>query len=316
MQTYKLIPLSKSIIKLIPGVTRLRGNRGTGGTNSSRYCYKVWLTHFHFWCRHRPGLPGTVAELGPGDSLGIGLAALLSGCSRLYALDVHKYWNTGRNLKIFDELVEMFRNRAEMPGKEEFPNVNPQIGESGFPKERLTDAVMADCLNEKRLAGIRAEIENPENPENKYIYCKIPWYAADIINAESVDFIYSQAVLEHVEDLDNTYRAMWEWLKPGGLMSHTIDFSAHHLFADKWNGHWTFSDLEWKIIIAKGRFFLNRCPASVQLGIHEKYRFRVLEYIPKTVGNTLSRKELAKKFRDMQEDDLTTRGVYILSEKE
>lgn len=316
MQTYKILPLAKSIVKLIPGATRLRRQCGTGGTNISRYCYTVWFTHFHFWSKYRPGIPETVAELGPGDSLGIGLAALLSGCSRLYTLDVHKYWNTERNLEIFDELVTMFRNKTEIPGKEEFPRINPQLGNRKFPTDRLTDNILTASLNETRVAEIRAEIENPENPKNRYIYCKIPWYASDIINEGSVDFIYSQAVLEHVEDLGNTYAAMYEWLKPHGIMSHTIDFSAHHLFRDLWNGHWTFSDYEWKIILGKSNFFLNRAPVSIQLDLHKNYRFQILEYIPKTVENGLKRSELAKRFRNFGEEDLTTRGAYILSEKE
>jgi hypothetical protein len=69
----------------IPGLRGLMGRR-TGGTVSARYCYSVSLRHLSFL--QRRGLRTTfktIVELGPGDSLGIGLAALLSGVERYMA---------------------------------------------------------------------------------------------------------------------------------------------------------------------------------------------------------------------------------------
>ncbi|MBM4372890.1 MAG: hypothetical protein FJ098_14650, partial [Deltaproteobacteria bacterium] len=70
------------IATFVPGV-RFLDRRGTGGTGSARYCYSVWLRHLVL-AKDRGLLdqvPATVAELGPGDSIGIGLAALLSGAT-------------------------------------------------------------------------------------------------------------------------------------------------------------------------------------------------------------------------------------------
>jgi hypothetical protein len=68
-------PLLKGIATHLPGTNRVLPSRGTGGTTSARYCCSVWLRHIS--CAHENGLstrPEVVAELGPGDSLGIGLA--------------------------------------------------------------------------------------------------------------------------------------------------------------------------------------------------------------------------------------------------
>ena len=74
---------------------------------------------------------------------------------------------------------------------------------------------------------------------------KAPWNAPDVIDDASVDLIFSQAVLEHVDDLQGVYAAMRKWLKPDGIMTHQIDFKCHGK-ANAWNGHWTYSDFVWR----------------------------------------------------------------------
>jgi hypothetical protein len=92
----------------VPGLRRLTG-RTTGGTVSARYCYSVWLRHLCML--HRHGLPTqfeTVVELGPGDSLGVGLAALLTGAERYIALDALRYDDIRR-----EKLAHRFRHLTD-----------------------------------------------------------------------------------------------------------------------------------------------------------------------------------------------------------
>ena len=59
---------------------------------------------------------GPVVELGPGDSLGVSLAALLSGARRVTALDVVAHNDPERDWRVFDELNALFKLRADVPG--------------------------------------------------------------------------------------------------------------------------------------------------------------------------------------------------------
>ena len=80
-----------------------KGATGTGGTNSDRYCYSVWLRHLILL--NKNGLtkcPQSVAEIGPGDSIGMGIAALISGADEYYAFDIIPHANIEMNLKIFE----------------------------------------------------------------------------------------------------------------------------------------------------------------------------------------------------------------------
>src|SRR5215467_3958939 len=85
-------------------------NTSTGGTTSARYCYSVWMRHL---CSVSKTLgvirPRCVAELGPGDSLGIGLAAMLCGADHYYALDRMPFANAASNIAILDELATLLR---------------------------------------------------------------------------------------------------------------------------------------------------------------------------------------------------------------
>ena len=103
----KIRPLLTGIASYVPGLYKFSSTaRGTGGTNSARYCYSVWLRHL--FMAKLNGLtthPDVIAELGPGDSLGIGLAALLSGANKYYAFDAVQYATNKRNFEIFYELV-------------------------------------------------------------------------------------------------------------------------------------------------------------------------------------------------------------------
>ena len=80
------------------------------------------------------------------------------------------------------------------------------------------------------------------------------------LRPQSVDLILSQAVLEHVDDLEAVYRAMRIWLRQGGYLSHEIDFRSHDL-TDDWNGHWACNELLWRIARGKKPYLIIDSPA-------------------------------------------------------
>lgn len=306
----------KGIATYLPGLGRFACRR-TGGTDSARYCYSVWLRHLVMV--HRAGLetrPKVVAELGPGDSIGTGLAALLSGAEKYYALDVVKYADTQANLDIFDELVSLFAERQPIPDTDEFPAITPHLPSCEFPRDILTDARLGDLLAPSRVRAIRDAVTNHENAgaggvEIRYF---APWNDSSVIRSESVDMIFSQAVLEHVEDLAGTYKALYRWLKSGGFMSHQIDLASHGL-SGKWNGHWAYSHLVWKLIRGSRPWLINREPYSTHRSLIEKNGFEIVHEIKAAEASEIARSRLARRFRNMSDDDFKTRTAYILARK-
>ena len=141
---------------------------------------------------------------------------------------------------------------------------------------------------------------------------KAPWTAPDVIDDGSVDLIFSQAVLEHIDDLRGVYAAMRRWLKPDGIMSHQIDFKCHGK-ANAWNGHWTYTDFVWKVIVGRRSYLLNRQPHSVHVNLMEQSGFKILDDTIFRSASQLRREELAARFRALSDDDLTTSGAFIVA---
>ena len=91
-------------------------NRGRGGAPQAAYCDGGWLKPLALLrAAGCVEVPASVAELGPGDSLGTGLAALLSGADTYHALDTRRFSEHARNERVLDELLELFRSRAPRP---------------------------------------------------------------------------------------------------------------------------------------------------------------------------------------------------------
>ena len=206
----KAKPMILGLATYIPGMSHII-SKGTRGTDSARYCYSVWLRHLVM--AHNNGLstePKVIAELGPGSSIGVGLAALISGAEKYYALDVIEHANTQRNLEVFDELVTLFKRKEEIPGEVEFPLVKPYLTSYEFPNYTLNDDRLSTVLNNARIDLIRKSIMDMDADDSMIRY-RVPWFKSDVIETGSVDMIYSQAVLEHVDDLRSSYKVLYSF---------------------------------------------------------------------------------------------------------
>ena len=308
----KIRTLLGGISSHIPGIYKLF-SRGTGGTISARYCYSVWLRHLVM--AYKNGLsiyPETIAELGPGDSIGIGLAALLSGVNKYYAFDIIEYASSKRNIELFNELVDLFKKREKIPDETEFLGVRPLLESYKFPSNILTNERLDKTLKQDRIESIKNALQSLDSRGNNNIQISylVPWYNSNIIEEESIDMIYSQAVLEHVDNLEYTYKVLCSWLKLGGFMSNEIDFACHGM-AKEWNGHWAYSDIVWKLMKGKKPYLINRQPHSTHIDLMRKSGFEIIydSRIKNTSG--IRRKHLASKFKNISNDDLVISSAFI-----
>jgi hypothetical protein len=296
--------LVKGVLTRVPVIRERYGSRGTGGTDSAAYCYSVFLRHLvltrqvHSW---DVPVPRRVAEIGPGDSIGVGLAALVAGAEEYVGLDVVNHAHLERNLAVFDGVVGLFAQRAPIP---EFTETRPKLASYEFPHDLLPDSWLAHAMAPERLRAIREAITNP-SPIIRYT---VPWDSPRAIEDGTIDLLWSQAALEHVNDLQLTYDAIDRWLAPSGISSNQIDFRSHGLH-DRWNGHWAFSPSRWRIVVGDRPFLLNRAQCSEHLALINQ-RFRVLRFDRTEDRTGLPREQLQPPF-NRDEADAVTSGAFV-----
>jgi hypothetical protein len=306
----------KGFVTYIPGWQRIRKKEG-GGANSARYCYSVWLRHRILAARAGfTSHPDFVAELGPGDSIGTGLAALLSGCRGYLAFDIVPFTALERNLGVLDELVELFQNRSPIPGAAEFPTLHPGLDDYAFPADLYSDGHLEEALSEVRVRAIRQVLLDSKAQSDPTVNIRYvaPWNLGEMTEAASVDMIFSQAVMEQVDDLLASYEAMYQWLRPGGIMCHEIDFKCHGT-ARNWNGHWTYSDPIWKIIGGQRPYFLNRKTCGHHLDLIKNAGFEIVYVQRKKSEQNIRQEDLCKGLRNTSNLDLATSSAYVIARK-
>jgi hypothetical protein len=271
----KYKPVFRGLISYFPGLLQFLkkklGNRKYGGTDSARYCYSIWMRHLIYLNENFNKVSfKCVSEIGPGDSLGMGLMALITGAEKYYAFELKKYIAAQKNIQIFDELVKLFKKKEDIPGDDEFPMIQPKLTSYKFP-DFIFKNNFDELIEEKRLDRIKKAIEDEqcEEIEIKYI---IPWNKKYQSIKCKIDLLFSQAVMEHILDLDNAYKIIYDVLTPGGVISHEIDFSSHETH-EKWNGHLNYSDFFWKIIMHGRPYDINRLPYSKHIEYINKHNF-------------------------------------------
>lgn len=308
-----LRPFALGASTFIPGISKLLAKKGTGSTASASYCYEVWLKHLVLlWAHGMRAIPHTLAELGPGDSLGVGLAAMLCGVDHYYGLDVVNYSNSESNLAILDELIALLRERTPRTNKG-WPDYDQYLDERLFPGHILTDELLQASLAPRRIERIREVLANPARTGSHHLTVRymVPWCDHTVIEKQRVDLILSHAVLQSVLDLDSTYATLYSWLKPGGLMSHQIDFTSFRT-SRAWNGHWAYSEAVWKLIVGRRPYLINREPHSTHIRLMTKQGFTIVCDLQNYSNERgITRPLLSSRWKHIAEDDFTCSGAFI-----
>jgi len=304
----RLKPLVKGILSF--GIPALRTTRQLGfATTGAEYCYSVFLRHFSHVAKVTGGqMPRHVAELGPGSSIAVGLAALLAGAETYAGLDVADNTNDEMNLAAFDELVEMFRARRPIPRSGAFVPVFTQPVDWDFPAALLPN--LDRSLDPARLAQIRADIVKKSGA---FIRLAAPWTGIDLLPAGSLDWIFSQSVMEHVDDAPLVYACASRWLKPGGLMSHENDYTCHGV-TRHWNGHWAIGPLGWTLLRGRRPYLINRLTHSDHIALLRAHNFEVLqEILDVRNANQVPKSRFAPQFKGMTDSDACTAVAFVVA---
>lgn len=324
MWRLRIAPVIKGALTFIPGASRLLPE-AVGTQAPADYCYGIWLKHLVLLYENgMHSMPRTVVELGPGSSLGTGFAALLSGADHYIGLDKVPHAKAAPNPEMFDELLDYFRSRKPRPSKG-WPDYDDYLDENLFPSHILTEERLDAALAPERIARIREAIACLDAPDARpapsadiSIRYISPWIDEDAAAthgmSDCADLIISHAVLSHVDDLAGTYRAMSDWLKHGGMMSHQIPFE-YPGFNGIWNGYWTCPDALWKIIRGRRDYSINRMPSSAHLHQLAGPDTRIVCALKRTNAKGIRRSRLSSAWRHLSDEDLRCTDLFVQARK-
>ena len=271
-----MISFDKNLIKAIikglatffPGYVyflRKRRKKRKNSCSNSEFCYSFWLRMIvHCHEQNVDVNFNHVGEIGTAGSFGLGTCALLTGSKRYYALDIENIYDINNNLRLFDEIVNLFKNKTPIPSKLE--NINLIISDYSFPENYISPLY----LNENYVAILRSDLINClSNYHSNFFFVKQQWQLSEKLN---IDFLFSRAVMEHVLNADEIYLSIYNHLKPEGYMLHDIELHSHSITIDPF-GHYNLNRFVWFLIFGKRDYLLNRWNIEMHLkSIERKYK--------------------------------------------
>lgn len=287
---------TNQLARLAPGAyVRLTGQTGRGAASEEspddivayfRDCVGAYFDRLGIVPADIPAfLAGkTLMEYGPGDFPGVAALMVARGASKVWCVDRFPLVNLSeKNARVLGQLVESCQ---------------------GAERERLLSC-LKDAANP--AAGF-----DPRRIE----YLVRPGGLSCL--HETVDLVFSRAVLEHVNDLDASFADMTAAMRPGALAIHLVDLRSHGLHKSNPLDFLAWSPALWDLMYsAKGvpnRWRVDRYRAALaalpldQLAL-EPTKLATAEQVAAV------RPLLAKPFREVSDEDLLWLGFWLTFHK-
>lgn len=218
----------------------------------------------------------TILEIGPGDSVATALIAACYG-ARAVLVDAG-------NFAVKD--AEVYKKMAQ-----DLDALGLPIPKAVDQTQSLED-VLAVCGAEYLVNGLKSLKE---------------------LKAGSIDFIFSQAVLEHVRKKEflETVRECRRVIAPSGIASHRIDLRDH---LSGGLNNLRFSERVWESdFFVKSGFYTNRIQYSEMLSLLHTGGFNCeVRQVSRWESLPIRRSSLATKFQRLPDDVLSVSGFDVL----
>ncbi|MBK8163352.1 MAG: class I SAM-dependent methyltransferase [Gammaproteobacteria bacterium] len=208
-----------------------------GNMDAGEYAIRIFQSHMEKSCFQQRLAGKTILELGPGDSLATAIIAAGYG-ARSILIDSGRFIR--KDINSYVELVGALAKRN-------LPHIDISCC-------RDVDEILELCNSRYMTEGLDS---------------------LRMIEKESVDLIFSQAVLEHIRRYDflETMRECRRILREGGVCSHQVDLRDH--LGGSLN-NLRFSERVWEsAFFSKSGFYTNRIQYSEMIGLFAQAGFKV-----------------------------------------
>jgi Methyltransferase domain len=247
-----------------------------GPMEQPEYAFQIFCRHFERVQFPRKSGGFVCLELGPGDSLFSALIARALGASKVYLVDVAPF--ARRDVAPYREMMSYLSDCG--------------FAVSEFRECRSVDGFLKACSAEYLIGGLSSLKQIP---------------------TKSVDFIWSQAVLEHVRrnHFLSTLRELRRVQSHDGLGSHRIDLRDH--LADALN-NLRFRERIWESdFMSRSGFYTNRIRYTEMLELFRQAGFGVdVTNVDRWPQVPTAPQKMVAPFRYLPEQELTISGFDVL----
>jgi SAM-dependent methyltransferase len=247
-----------------------------GAMNKPDYAYEVFRQHFQRSNFVRKGDKFVSLELGPGDSLLSAIVATAHGAGKCYLVDAGAF--ATQEIAPYREMVDFLRLR-------------------NLPTPAIDTA--------SELAGALASCNA--------VYLTQGLSSLRNIPSGSVDFIWSQAVFEHIRrhEFLETMRELRRILRSDGVCSHRVDLK-DHLGGELNNMRFStrFWESNW---VANSGFYTNRIRYSEMIIFFKLAGFDVQTVsVNRWISSPTPRRLMSIEFQNHSEEDLLVKEFDVL----
>jgi len=225
-----------------------------------------------------------ILEIGPGNFLINGLIYLSHGARKVYLIDKYKHLFWDQHDIAFHKIII------------------DKIARSNMPYSR--EALKAIIFEENAVKFDREKIIFKQE-DVKHLS----------LESDSIDIIFSNAVLEHVPRLKEAVDEMRRVLKPGGIGVHEIDLR-DHFSNDNPLKLLSYPDWLWIMMTSNRPGFTNRLRFTDYIDLFNKAHFTIEKhYIQLEYEGDLSEIKINKKFQKYSADNLKILTFWIKTVK-
>ena len=271
--------IAKIIITNIPLLRKLIELFGLfklGNMKSFDYSIKIFDIHIKNYQFTDNKENGAMLELGPGLSINSALLGYSYGFKKIYLIDVGDF-----AIKQVD-FYKKFAFEMEKKGY-----LMPDIRNA-----KTREEILLKCNAEYLVDGLKSLCE---------------------IKSNSLDFVFSHSVLEHIRknDFISTILELKRIVKKKGISSHIIDYQDH---LDKSLNNLRFSEKLWESnTFANSGFYTNRIPA---VKIHQYFKNNGFKILKENFGKwsklPVKKENLNDDFKKFSESELINRTSSLV----
>lgn len=242
--------------------------------------YSISVFNHHLKKSHIFHCPSekVIVEIGPGDSVATAIIAFSLG-ARAILVDNGRY--ATEDIKVYQKLTKYLKDNGYSA---------PDLSECGN-----VDQIIEVCQAKYLTNGIDSLKD---------------------IHTETIDFIFSQAVLEHISknEFRNAMSECMRILKTGGCMSHRVDFTDH---LGGGLNNLRFNDKFWESqFISQSGFYTNRISFSEMNSIMLNHNFIIDQAFQEYRDySPIERKYISPNILNWTDDDLRTMACDFVAHK-